>query len=72
MVLPESAIELDLLAGCIFRHRRSVHKSILIPAVAVVHDKRNAEGTFDFDLQVIDDSGLCISELHLVYSYIVF
>lgn len=72
MILPESAVELNLLAGCIFRHRRSVHKSILIPAVAVVYYKRNAEGTFDFDLQVIDDSGLCISELHLVYSYIVF
>ena len=37
-----------------------------------MHDKRNTEGTFDFDLQVIDNSGLCISELHLVYSYIVF
>lgn len=72
MVLPEPAIELNLLAGCIFRHRRSVHKSILIPSVAIVHCKRNAEGTFDFDLQVIDNSGLCISELHLVYSYIVF
>lgn len=72
MILPESAIELNLLAGCIFRHRRSVHKSILIPAVAVVHNKRNAEGTFDFDLQVIDDSGLCVGKLHLVYSYIVF
>lgn len=72
MVLPESAVELNLLAGCIFRHRRSVHKSILVPAIAIVHCKRNAEGTFDFDLQVIDNSGLCISELHLVYSYIVF
>jgi hypothetical protein len=72
MILPESAVELNLLTGCIFRHRRSVHKSILIPAVAVVHNKRNAEGTFDFDLQVIDDSGLCVGKLHLVYSYIVF
>ena len=72
MVLLKSAIELNLLAGCIFRHRRSVHKSILVPAIAIVHCKRNAEGTFDFDLQVIDNSGLCISELHLVYSYIVF
>lgn len=72
MVLPESAIELNLLAGCIFRHRRSVHKSILIPAITIVHYKRNAEGTLDSNLQVIDDSGLCISELHLVYSYIVF
>lgn len=37
-----------------------------------MHNKRNAEGTFDFDLQVIDDSGLCVGKLHLVYSYIVF
>lgn len=72
MILPESAVELNLLAGCIFRHRRSVYESILVPSVAVVHNKRNAEGTFDFDLQVIDDSGLCVCKLHLVYSYIVF
>lgn len=72
MVLLESAIELNLLAGCIFRHRRSVHESILIPAVTIVHDKRNAEGTLDSDLQVIDDSGLCVGKLHLVYSDVVF
>lgn len=72
MILPESAIELNLLTGCIFRHRRSVHKSILIPAVAVVYYKRNTEGTLDSNLQVIDDSGLCVGKLHLIYSYIVF
>lgn len=72
MVLLQSAIELNLLAGCILRHRRSVHESILIPAVAVVHNKRNTEGTLDSNLQVIDDSGLCVGKLHLVHSYIIF
>ena len=37
-----------------------------------MYDKRNTEGTLDSNLQVIDDSGLCVSKLHLVYSYIVF
>lgn len=72
MILFEPAVELNLFTGCILRHRRSVHKSILIPAVAIVHDKWNTEGTLDSDLQVIYDSRLCISKLHLVYSYVVF
>lgn len=72
MVLLESSVELNLFTGCILRHRRSVHKSILIPSVAIVHDKWNTEGTLDSDLQVIYDSRLCVSKLHLVYSYVVF
>lgn len=72
MILLEPAVELNLFTGCILRHRRSVHKSILIPSVAIVHDKWNTEGTLDSDLQVIYDSRLCVSKLHLVYSYVVF
>lgn len=72
MILLESAVELNLLAGCVFRHRRSVYESILIPAVAVMHNKWNTESTLNTDLQIIDNSGLSISKLHLVYSYVVF